>query len=135
MVCRKQICAKINIHIFNNKICCNMKTQCPPWNKKMKCIINESCKNEDGIGLGFSFDELTWGLFDILRLSSITPSIYFSLWYHARIRSWNQSELSNKSIVSCSRKQRGLWWSSNRIPPHYESDTQITPPLFCTAIL
>ena len=28
------------------------------------------------------------------------------LWNHARIRSWNQPVVSNKSKVSCSRKQR-----------------------------
>ena len=28
------------------------------------------------------------------------------MWYHARIRSWNQPVLGNKGKVSCSRKQR-----------------------------
>jgi len=41
---------------------------------------------------------------------------------HARICSWYQPVLSNENKVSCSRKQRGLWWGSN------ESDKLSTVP-------
>ena len=56
----------------------------------------------------FGFDDIKGGLIWHLSQSSIRPSIYFRLWYHARIRSWNQPVLSNKGNVSCSRKQGPL---------------------------
>ena len=68
---------------------------------------------------------LTRGL--IWHLSQ--PSIYFSLIVNSSsICSWNQPVLSNKGKVSCTRKQRGLWWGSNPRPPQYESDVQSTAP-------
>ena len=62
---------------------------------------------------------LTKGLIWHISQSSIRPSFYFSsIVISRRIRSWNQPVLSHKGKVSCSRKQRGLWWGSNPRPQH-----------------
>ena len=66
---------------------------------------------------------LTWHL----SQSSIRPSIYFNLWNHAQIHSWNQTVLSNMGKVSCSRKQQGPLMGLE--PP--TSILRVTPPTCC----
>ena len=59
--------------------------------------------------------------FILICFSSIVKQAFFAYVNHARIRSWNQPELSNQSNVSCSRKQRGplvgLELTTDRYPP------------------